>query len=297
VRAAAFSPDGSRLVVTTPDGPAVHVWDLRAIRRHLAGMGLDWNAPAYSDDDPAAPSAPPLPPVRMILRDDLIAEAAALVGRGRWDEAAATWALAFATEGPDLPPLCFEGAVMRLAVGDAAGYRSACRRLLDVLGRTGEPDWLEFAAHALVLAPEGSAEAAQALRLAERRASLLPGDWSGHVVGLALYRAGRYVESDARLRANLDRYPGWSCEVLDWLVLAMADRRLGRPAEARRWLERAERWVATRLHDRPGGLERAVPEGWKWRDGVLLHLLLREARALIGAGPPDLPDDVFADPR
>ena len=48
--AASFSPDGSRLVVTTNDGPAVHVWDLRAIRRHLAEMGLDWDAPAFSDD-------------------------------------------------------------------------------------------------------------------------------------------------------------------------------------------------------------------------------------------------------
>ena len=60
-----FSPDGSRLVVTTNDGPAVHVWDLRAIRKHLAGMGLDWDAPAYSDDDPAGPSAPPLPPLQV----------------------------------------------------------------------------------------------------------------------------------------------------------------------------------------------------------------------------------------
>src|SRR5579885_890309 len=53
VGTAAFSPDSSRLVVSTPDGPAVHVWDLRAIRRQLAGMGLDWDAPALSDDDPA----------------------------------------------------------------------------------------------------------------------------------------------------------------------------------------------------------------------------------------------------
>ena len=46
-------------------GPAVHVWDLRAIRQHLAGMGLDWDAPAYSDDDPADPAAPPLPPLQV----------------------------------------------------------------------------------------------------------------------------------------------------------------------------------------------------------------------------------------
>ena len=62
---ATFSPDGSRLVVTTrePRG-AAHVWDLRAIRKHLAEMGLDWDAPAYSEDDPAGPSALPLPPIQ-----------------------------------------------------------------------------------------------------------------------------------------------------------------------------------------------------------------------------------------
>ena len=60
-----FSPDGSRLVVSTNDGPAVHVWDLRAIRKHLAGMGLDWDAPAYSEEDPASPSAPPLPALQV----------------------------------------------------------------------------------------------------------------------------------------------------------------------------------------------------------------------------------------
>ena len=67
VAAVAFSPDGSRLVVTTKDRPtpAVHVWDLRAIRKDLAGMGLDWDAPAYSEDDLANPSASPLPPLQV----------------------------------------------------------------------------------------------------------------------------------------------------------------------------------------------------------------------------------------
>jgi eukaryotic-like serine/threonine-protein kinase len=64
---ATFSPDGSRLVVTTKDGPAVHVWDLRAIRRQLRSRKLDWDAPAYPDADPADASAPPLPPLKVDL--------------------------------------------------------------------------------------------------------------------------------------------------------------------------------------------------------------------------------------
>jgi hypothetical protein len=66
VGGATFSPDGSRLVVTTNDPPpCVHVWDLRAIRRRLAEMGLDWDAPAYPDDDPARADLPPLPPLEV----------------------------------------------------------------------------------------------------------------------------------------------------------------------------------------------------------------------------------------
>ena len=168
--------------------------------------------------------------------------------------------------------------------------------MLDVLRRTDEPAWLEFAAHAWALAPGGPAERAQALTLAERRASVMPNTWSDHVLGLALYRAGRFVEADARLRGSLDRDPGWDFHVLDWLVLAMAHQRLGRPDEARRWRERAESWVAARLRGRPGGDDRAVPENWHWRDGMLLHLLLREDSALVREGLPDLPDNPFAAP-
>jgi Tol biopolymer transport system component len=47
-----FSPDGSQLVLVTNDGPAVHVWDLRAIRKCLAAMGIDWDAPEYSEASP-----------------------------------------------------------------------------------------------------------------------------------------------------------------------------------------------------------------------------------------------------
>ena len=136
----------------------------------------------------------------------------------------------------------------------------------------------------------------------ERRPWSSPGDvlpvirnaWSEHVVGLALYRAGLFAEADARLRASLEHDSGWDHQVLDWLVLAMADYRLGRLEEARSWLERAETWVAPRLRGLPGGADRGVPENWHWRDGVLLHLLLRRIRPLLPEGLPKLPDDPFA---
>jgi WD40 repeat protein/serine/threonine protein kinase len=43
----AFNSDGSLLFASTKDRPAVHSWDLRAIRTELAGRGLDWDLPPH----------------------------------------------------------------------------------------------------------------------------------------------------------------------------------------------------------------------------------------------------------
>jgi len=40
-----FSPDSTQLVCATADGHCLHIWDLRAMRRRLAEMDLDWDSP------------------------------------------------------------------------------------------------------------------------------------------------------------------------------------------------------------------------------------------------------------
>jgi WD40 repeat protein len=52
-----FSPDGTKLAVATGNH-TIHVWDLRAIRRGLAEIGLDWDQPAYP---PAETTRAPMP--------------------------------------------------------------------------------------------------------------------------------------------------------------------------------------------------------------------------------------------
>jgi serine/threonine protein kinase/WD40 repeat protein/tetratricopeptide (TPR) repeat protein len=56
VQSATFSPDGSRLVITTREDPGIRVWDLRRVRRQLFAMGLDWDAPPLPDLDRSAES-------------------------------------------------------------------------------------------------------------------------------------------------------------------------------------------------------------------------------------------------
>jgi hypothetical protein len=60
-----FSPDGSRLVLATRDPPVTRIIDLRAIRRGLAKLSLDWDAPAFAAEDPARAELPPLPSLQI----------------------------------------------------------------------------------------------------------------------------------------------------------------------------------------------------------------------------------------
>ena len=55
-----FTSDGSRLAVACATR-VVHIWDMRAIRRGLAELGLDWDAPPY----PEAAAPLPLPTVEI----------------------------------------------------------------------------------------------------------------------------------------------------------------------------------------------------------------------------------------
>jgi serine/threonine protein kinase/WD40 repeat protein len=62
-RGVAVSPDGTRLAVGSSNH-TIHVWDLRAIRRGLAEIGLDWDQPPY----PLADGTRPVLPLRVEVK-------------------------------------------------------------------------------------------------------------------------------------------------------------------------------------------------------------------------------------
>ena len=51
--------------MTSNDPPSTQVIDLRAIRRKLADLRLDWDAPAFPDVDAARPDLPPIGPLKI----------------------------------------------------------------------------------------------------------------------------------------------------------------------------------------------------------------------------------------
>jgi serine/threonine protein kinase/WD40 repeat protein/tetratricopeptide (TPR) repeat protein len=275
--AATFSPDGSRLVVTTNDGPAVHIWDLQAIRRQLAEMGLDWDAPSVSVENPAGPAAPPLPPLQVdygpLARDlehftesaeslierysarlknvpnDIEAfhhRAHALARLGRFQEAIDDW-----TEAIRLRP---EEAHLRDGRAQAYAalkrYEPAIADLEAALSRELDEFFVRERlakccnerAWWLAIGPETQRDLERARVLSLRAIALAPLHAAYlNTLGVVEYRAGRYADATAVLERSLAAGHGRN-DGFDLFFLAMAHSRLRRCNEARACFDRAVAW-------------------------------------------------------
>ncbi|MFI5455450.1 MAG: protein kinase [Isosphaerales bacterium] len=318
VGCATFSPDGSRLAVVTNDGPAVHVWDLRAIRVHLAGMGLDWDAPPYADLAPADPSLRPLPllqvdlgplaghtqhftePANVLVErytarlktrpDDAEAyhhRGHALNDLGRPGEAIDDFTRAIGLRPDDAHLRFARGAVYE----SLERYESAIADLEAALARdTDQPAVRESLvkccngrAWELATGPPSTRDPEHARSLARRATELAPGQaFYLNTLGVALYRAGRYVEAIEAL--DRSRAAGSSgLDGFDLFFLAMAHHQLGHREQARGCYDQAVRWL---------GAQKSLPASYAKE----LTAFRAEAEAVLAGSADDLPADVFAPP-
>jgi eukaryotic-like serine/threonine-protein kinase len=210
---AAFSPDGSRLVFSTNEGPAVHVWDLRAIRRNLAEIGLDWDAPAYPETDAVSDNAPP-PPLKVFVD--------------------------MGTLSAELGPL-LEHAI-RLQdtgkIGEAIGVlRQAVHVSPDLAETHNNLAWL------LATAPDPLRDPSKALEHARHAVRLAPGEpLYLNTLGVVLYRAGMFAEALPTLEKSLAAGNGQTA-AFDLFFLAMDHQRLGHRQEASASFDRAVSWL------------------------------------------------------
>jgi len=210
---AAFSPDGTRLVLSTNDGPAVHVWDLRAIRRKLAEMGLDWDAPPYPDMDSATESTAAAPLEVVVDMGPLKPELQSLLQQ----------AVQFERTGKFGEAISLLRKVARLSPALAENHNSLA--------------WL------LATAPEPFRNPAEAIEHARRAVELDPGDQlSLNTLGVALYRAGKFPESIEALEKSLAAGKG-KLAAFDLFFLAMAHHRLGDREADSGCYDRAVRWL------------------------------------------------------
>jgi serine/threonine protein kinase/WD40 repeat protein/Tfp pilus assembly protein PilF len=312
----AFTPDGSRLVTTLADRPYLRVWDLRAIRRRLAELRLDWDPPAIFATPDAPGSFPPTPkpfrvdrgrldswlkrlaetPAQTVERttraieanpDDAKAHherAHALTSLKRLDEAITDFTAALKARPNDAHLLASRGsAEVRLnrleeALGDC---EAALRQKLDQADRETLALLCNNLAWTLATGPAPTRDPARALSLARHAVELTP-DRAIYLntLGVAQYRASWYAESVNTLERSLGAGKG-ETDAFDLFFLAMARYKLGQIARARADFDRAVQW----RHDHPN-----QPAQWSTE----LDAFQAEVQALLDGPPFELPADVFA---
>jgi Flp pilus assembly protein TadD len=296
-----FTPDGAQLITGGHDSLALHIWDLRAIRAQLVGLGLEWDLPSYPR---AEDGALPLQ-VKVDLGNAFELRERTSIGmtsfllamnpfnfeaylqRGRaYDrlrgsrQANADYSMALSLMPPE-----------HKSRGEALLRRSSNYR--DLKDPSKEHDDLqEFAERDLELplelqlaaaqrcnglaweyvkAPEKQGDPKKALPLAQKAVKLTPHQWEfWNTLGVVYYRLRQYPEAIAKLEHSLSESQG-EAAAFDLFFLAMCHARRGDSAKAKDCYEHAVQWV-----QEP---QRSLRPGWKEE----LEAFRAEAKALLEA--------------
>jgi serine/threonine protein kinase/WD40 repeat protein/tetratricopeptide (TPR) repeat protein len=309
VVALALSPDGGRLAAAT-GAQTLQLWDLRALRRQLTELGLDWD-PSHRLAEPE-----PGPPLRFTLDVDRdfarraetsavrfqleqrlehldsqlqgpvarSGEATLWSRRGllrarlaRWKPAAADLAQAVRLDPGDQNS-CYHLAGVLLWLGERDGYRQRCEEMLRRFGRTTDPLVAERTAKVCLIVPGTVAEKEQAVRLTEQALNgpetQQNNPWFLQSRGLAECRAGRPRQALDWVQGGRQRFkdapPVYTA--LSQLILSLAHHQLKEADRARRALSEAVRIIDNELPRESSG-----DLGDGWLDWVFCQVMRREA--------------------
>ena len=156
--------------------------------------------------------------------------------------------------------------------------------MIEQCGKAGAPRSYHVA-RTCTLAPDAVADASLPGRLAEKELKDSAREfWSLTEQGALAYRAGRFQEAVPFFEQSLQADPKPGRAVLNWLWLALANQRLGKGEEARRWLNKARAWLDQYRDGMPARAEEEF--GLHLHNWLEAHVLRREAEALIESEAP-----------
>jgi WD40 repeat protein/tetratricopeptide (TPR) repeat protein len=186
--------------------------------------------------------------------------------QGRFRAAAADFGRAQAMGVMHVDPL---QALALLAAGDRAAYRALAARILAFLNTKAEEpysyDPIEFLLWPLVLPAGETLDLSKPIALLGKQVARGKTDAEDlRTLGAALLRSGKTQDAIRRLEEACHAQPEGLPSA--WLLLAIARQRAGDPAEAKKWFDRAAKWLDD--PQRTAGLE--------WFDRLKLRLLRME---------------------
>ncbi len=224
------------------------------------------------------------------LAADPLEQGRVFAARRDWARAADCYTKAIKGGATNDGHVWFEYAAVLLLSGDSPGYVRACASMIERCGKAGGPRSYHVA-RACTLAPDAVALASLAGRLAEKELQASTrAFWSLTEQGALAYRAGRFQPVVPLFEQSLQAEHKSGRAVLNWLWLALANQRLGKAEEARRWLEKAQAWLDQYRDGMPARAEEEL--GLHYHNWLEAHVLRREAEALIpSTGPRSGPEN------
>jgi WD40 repeat protein/serine/threonine protein kinase/tetratricopeptide (TPR) repeat protein len=195
---------------------------------------------------------------------------------GLFTEAAEHFARAVAL-APDRIEFHRDLAMARLALGDRAGYRAACARLIELAGASQDPAAAQMTALTCVLDANAVADWEPVIRLAARAAERYDGDYRVHVA--ALFRAGRFDEA---VRRPWSKETHYAHIVWEWFFQGMLRQQAGRRDEALSILDQKFKMIDYMDQEMPRDPSSKVWSDWVYH--VQCHALRAEAEAMLRAG-------------
>jgi eukaryotic-like serine/threonine-protein kinase len=215
---------------------------------------------------------------------DPLDEGKARAGRREWRQAGDCYERTLKRDAPEDGHFWFEYAAVRLLSGDRLGYEKACARIVKCCGKS--PGLRPYhVTRACTLASGAVTDLSQPGRLARPELQASAGQfWSLTEQGALLYRAGQVPQARALFEQSLlaSAKPGEA--VLNWLWLALAQQRLGKTDDARRWLGQATAWLDQYRDGMPARAEEEL--GLHFHNWLEANVLRREAEAIVRPGDP-----------
>ena len=215
-------------------------------------------------------------------------------GQGRWREATADFARAIELD-PTNHPAWYKLAPLLMQAGDTARYRAHRKAMLERFPATDDrkdTTTMRRTAKACLLLPAEDPELTAASKLADAADALAEvadkaaerAEMSGNSAltkfskGLAEFRRGEFAKAVSTLQ-KITEYA--RRDIQDCAILAMAFHRLNEPAEAHAALAKARELAAANVPSLDGN-DLGTVGGTSWHNALIAHLLLREAKALLG---------------
>jgi TPR repeat protein len=166
----------------------------------------------------------------------------------------------------------YEYAAALLLAGRDDDYRQVVTDLGELTERSGNPDDQYAAARAAILVPQSPVAPNQAVQWAQQAAEADPRAWRQHILGLALFRAGRLDEA-AELLEQVRNESNWGPHLKD-IGLCLIHLQRGDIDAARGYRSETQAWIDRTAEARAEGEGRVQPTDW-----LELQVLLREADA------------------